>query len=41
MDAKLLIAGRRGIKAQKQVKWHRGEADNDPKQLGRTIFFGF
>ena len=49
MDAKLLIAGGRGIKAQKQVKGWPGssniksgalvwKSDNQPKQLGQTTF---
>ena len=49
MDAKLLIVGGRGIKAQKQVKGWSGSSniksgalvwklDNQPKQLGQTTF---
>ena len=49
MDAKLLIVGGRGIKAQKQVKGWPGssniksgalvwKSDNQPKQLGQTTF---
>ena len=49
MDAKLLIVGGRGIKAQKQVKGWPGSSniksgalvwklDNQPKQLGQTTF---